>query len=130
MHEWVVGLPEHDGSRYNWRMAGRLLIDGDCGFCRFCAGFTRRWIRPAGVVQPWQSAEISDLGLTEVDCRQAVQWVGADGRVASGGDAVIATLQAGRQPWRILGAGLSAPVPRRLVDRVYRIVARRRTCAV
>jgi predicted DCC family thiol-disulfide oxidoreductase YuxK len=111
-------------------MAQRLLIDGDCGFCRFCAAFTRRWVRPEGVVQPWQSVDISAFGLSEFDCQQAVQWVDFDGAVSSGGDAVIATLQAGRQPWRIIGAGLSAPVPRRVVDRIYRMVARRRTCTV
>lgn len=111
-------------------MAGRLLIDGDCGFCRLCADFTRRWVKPAGVVQPWQSADISSFGLAERDCEAAVQWVGPDGTVVSGGDAVLATLQAGRQPWRTLGHGLSAPLPRRVVDRVYRMVARRRTCTV
>lgn len=101
-----------------------LLYDGDCGFCRRCAGFARRWVRPRARIEPWQSVNPEDLGVTVEQCVEAVQWVGGEPR--SGGRAVAATLQAGVFPWPLIGSVLDAPVMRPAVDIAYRWVARHR----
>jgi len=101
-----------------------LVFDGDCGFCRRCAGLARRWVRPRARIEPWQSLDLTEFGLTAEQCAEALQWVGAEQR--AGGRAVAATLQAGVFPWPVIGSVLDAPVIRPAVDAAYRFVARHR----
>ncbi|XVX19205.1 thiol-disulfide oxidoreductase DCC family protein [Actinomycetota bacterium] len=105
-----------------------LVFDGDCGFCTRSAEVAERWVRrPEGyAVQPWQRLDLEALGLTAEECDEALQFVGADGRVSAGSDAVAAALRAGRLPWRPLGLLLAAPPVRPVAGRVYRWVAAHR----
>ena len=98
-----------------------LVFDGDCGFCTTSARFLHRWVVREGTtrVAPWQRLDLDELGVTEAQCRTAVQWVGQDGQVASGHAAIAATLRSGRPVWRPVGALLLAPVFSWLAERVY-----------
>ncbi|SCL18363.1 Predicted thiol-disulfide oxidoreductase YuxK, DCC family [Micromonospora rhizosphaerae] len=103
-----------------------FVYDGDCAFCSRCAEFIERRIPTGARVVPWQFADLGALGLTEAECEEAVQWVGADGSRASGPDA-IARLLGGSSPlWRVAGAGLRFPPVRAAARPAYRWVARNR----
>lgn len=117
-----------------------LVFDGDCGFCTSCARFFVRWLARARAgpaepsagrsvepsVAPYQRLDLAELGLTADRCRVAVQWVGVDGRVASGHRAIAAALRAGHPVWRPLGALLVAPGFSWLAGRLYSWVAAHR----
>ncbi|MBQ1049867.1 DUF393 domain-containing protein [Micromonospora sp. C51] len=103
-----------------------FVYDGDCAFCTRCAEFIERRIPTDARVVPWQFADLDRLGLTEAECEEAVQWVGADGRQAAGPDAIAALLTSSGRGWRIAGAGLRIPPVRAAAWPVYRWVARNR----
>jgi len=102
-----------------------LVFDGDCGFCTSSARFLVRWVvrgRSASMepsIEPWQRLDLAELGLTPDQCRAAVQWVGADGDVASGHEAIAEVLRAGQPVWRPIGALLGAPGFGWLAGRIY-----------
>lgn len=103
-----------------------LIYDGDCGFCSRSAQWGRRHVDPQMPMQPWQEADLPSWGLTEDQCRDAVQWVDATGEVRSGGAAICAALRTGDRRWRILGVIGDAPGIRVGTEIVYRWVARNR----
>ena len=98
-----------------------LVFDGDCRFCTTCARFLAHWVVSGGstLVAPWQRLDLPGLGLTPDRCREAVQWVGPDGEVASGHAAIAAALAAGHGPWRAVGALFVAPGFSWLAERIY-----------
>lgn len=102
-----------------------LVFDGDCGFCTTAA---RTGQRRLGLehVEPWQFLDLDTLPVTEAECRQAVQWVSADGSVASAHDAVIAALRNAGGGWALLGRVVGLPGVRMCAAIVYRLVARYR----
>ena len=108
-----------------------LIFDGDCALCAACVAWARRWVRPAVTFMPWQGADVGTWGVTEVQCRAAVQWVSrsasGDLTIRSGGQAICQTLMRGVAPWPVLGALGSLPGLRYLVDVAYRTVARHRS---
>ena len=105
-----------------------LVFDGDCGFCTTSARWLHRWVvRDSSTrVAPWQHLDLDELGLTEDQCRAAVQWVGEEGQVASGHAAIAAALRDGHLAWRPIGALLVAPGFSWLAQRVYSWVAAHR----
>ncbi|MER5455548.1 DUF393 domain-containing protein [Micromonospora sp. NPDC002389] len=103
-----------------------FVYDGDCAFCTRCAEFIERRIPTGATVLPWQFADLDRLGLTEAECEEAVQWVGADGHRAAGPDAIAALLAGSGRLWRVAGAGLRFPPVRAAAWPVYRWVARNR----
>lgn len=103
-----------------------FVYDGDCAFCTACARFIERRIPTPARVVPWQFAGLASLGLTAAQCEQAVQWVGADGSVAAGPDAIAELLQSAPQPWRAGGTLLRLRAVRWLAWPAYRWVARNR----
>ncbi len=104
-----------------------IVFDGDCAFCTSSVAFLRARVRPDADIVPWQWAELDALGLTEQECRRAVQWVAADGTVSAGGRAVTAILLAGDRGWPVLGRLAGLRGARRLVDRAYDVVAANRS---
>ena len=68
-----------------------VVFDGDCAFCTASADRLRRWSRGALDIVPWQRADLAALGLTESQCRDAVQYVGPDG-ARSGGAAIAVAM--------------------------------------
>lgn len=105
-----------------------LVFDGDCGFCTSSARFLVRWVvrRGSPRVVPWQLSDLDELGLTEDQCREAVQLVRPGGLVVSGHVAIAATLRAGHPVWRPLGTLLTAPGLSWLAARVYTWVSAHR----
>lgn len=106
-----------------------LVFDGDCGMCTRAAGLVTDRFRPspeAYDVEPAQRLDLAALGLTADQCDEALQWVGADGRVSSAQDAVARMLLASRAWARPLGAVLLLPGVNTLAGAAYRWVARHR----
>jgi predicted DCC family thiol-disulfide oxidoreductase YuxK len=99
-----------------------LLYDGDCAFCTRCAGLLER-IGPDAEVVPWQFAELSELGVTEEQASEAVQWVGIDGAVRSGHEAIAAVLGRAGRLWRVAGRTLVLPGVSWVAAKAYRLVA-------
>lgn len=102
-----------------------LIFDGDCGFCTTSARAGQRWLG-LDHVEPWQFLDLEALGVTQAQCEEAVQWVGADGSVASAHEAAIAALRHAGGAWSVLGRVMAIPGVRWLAGVVYRAVARNR----
>ena len=102
-----------------------LVFDGDCAFCTRCARFLER-IGPDAEIVAWQLTDLDELGITEQQAAEAVQWVEVDGRVRSGHEAIAATLNSAGRVWRIVGRALLLPGVSWLAARVYRLVANNR----
>jgi predicted DCC family thiol-disulfide oxidoreductase YuxK len=102
-----------------------LVFDGDCGFCTTCARFLER-IGPEAEIVAWQLADLDELGVSEEQAADAVQWVEPDGDVRSGHEAIAAVLIAAGSVWSLLGHLLLAPGLSWLAARLYRLVASNR----
>ena len=99
-----------------------LLYDGDCAFCTTCARVLER-IGPDTEIVPWQFTDLAELGITEEQATEAVQWVGTDGTVRSGHEAIAATLNTAGRIWKIVGRMVLLPGISWLAAKVYRLVA-------
>jgi predicted DCC family thiol-disulfide oxidoreductase YuxK len=99
-----------------------LLYDGDCAFCTSSARVLER-IGPDAEIVAWQLTDLCALGLTEQQAAAAVQWVGADGKVRSGHEAIAAALRTAGPVWRVIGRALVLPGISWIAARVYRLVA-------
>jgi predicted DCC family thiol-disulfide oxidoreductase YuxK len=105
-----------------------VLYDADCGFCRWALGVLLRWDRPGRLrAVALQDGEAQRLlgGMSAEQRMDSMHVVGGqDGRVASGGAALVALA-------RVLpgGAPLAAAGERMpgAVERGYRLVAGHRT---
>lgn len=106
-----------------------LVFDGDCGFCTSFAGWiSARWRRPAHAVA-WQRispSELSSMGLTPTDCRDAAWWRDPSGRLVKGHVAIGRSLLLAGGWERLLGRAILAPVVDPAASRAYRWVARNR----
>ncbi|TDT16614.1 putative DCC family thiol-disulfide oxidoreductase YuxK [Ilumatobacter fluminis] len=108
-------------------IAGRplLVFDGDCAFCTTWARRGQRWLGLEHV-EPWQFLDLDELGLTQDECEQAVQWVTDDGDHCAAEFAVIASLRHAGGVWAVLGSVMALPGIRQLAGVVYRLVAKYR----
>jgi predicted DCC family thiol-disulfide oxidoreductase YuxK len=102
-----------------------LVYDGDCAFCTSSVKALQRLRLTADVVIPYQHADLTALGLTEQQCRDAVQWVGPEG-ISSGARAFARLLLSSARPWRPLGALLLVPPFSWVAAGVYRLIATNR----
>jgi predicted DCC family thiol-disulfide oxidoreductase YuxK len=80
-----------------------FVYDGDCSFCTSCAQFIERRIPSRATVVPWQFADLDRLGLTTEQAEAAVQWVGPDGTIAAGPDAIALLLRDAGRMWEVPG---------------------------
>ncbi|HWA54274.1 MAG TPA: DCC1-like thiol-disulfide oxidoreductase family protein [Solirubrobacterales bacterium] len=103
-----------------------LLYDGDCSFCTSCARLIERRIRPEAVIVPSQLADLDELGVTEEQASEALQWVGPDGTVRSGHEAVAEMLGTAGPAWRLFARLLLLPGASRLAAAAYALVAANR----
>lgn len=103
-----------------------LLYDGDCAFCTSCAHLLERRIRPDAAIVPWQFADLPQLGVSEEQAGAAVQWIGADGDVRSGHEAIAAMLRSAGPLYRPAGHFLVLPGISWLAARAYALVAANR----
>jgi predicted DCC family thiol-disulfide oxidoreductase YuxK len=99
-----------------------LVYDGDCGFCTTCARFLER-IGPDAEIVAWQLTDLAELGVSEEQAADAVQWVEVDGTVRSGHEAIAAVLSAAGRIWRIAGRLIVLPGVSRLAAMAYRLTA-------
>ena len=104
-------------------MTATLVYDGDCAFCTSSVRWVTRLRLRVDVVTPWQHTDLGQLGLTRQQCEAKVQWVGDDGRVSSGHEAVARLLLRSALPWRVPGALLLLPPLSWVASRVYDWVA-------
>ncbi len=102
-----------------------LVFDGDCAFCTNCVRGLER-IGPRARIVAWQLTDLPALGLTEEQAAAAVQWVGIDGSVRGGHEAIAAALVSAGGPWRRLGQLLLAPGVTWIAARAYRLIAANR----
>lgn len=108
--------------------AGRrpvFVFDGDCAFCTSAARLLGR-IGPQAEIVAWQLADLDELGITAAQASEAVRWIGADGAVRSGHEAIAAALGTAGWPWRVAGRVILLPVVSPLAAATYRLVARNR----
>lgn len=103
-----------------------LLFDGDCAFCTSCVRLVERRIGPDGEIAAWQLADLAALGVSEEQAADAVQWIGADGSVRSGHEAIAAMLCSSGPIWRTAGRALLLPGISWAAARTYRLVATNR----
>ena len=102
-----------------------LVFDGDCAFCTRCAHALER-IGPAAEIVAWQLTDLPQLGITEEQAADAVQWAAVGGEVRSGHEAIAAALNSAGLPWQAIGRMLLLPGISWMAARAYRIVARNR----
>jgi len=100
-----------------------FVYDGDCSFCTTCAQFIERRIPSHATVIPWQFADLGRLGLTLDQVEEAVQWVGPDGTIASGPDAIALLLRDAGRLWEVPGRALQLKPVGVLAWPAYRWVA-------
>lgn len=101
------------------------MYDGDCGFCTSSA----RWIEarlPASVpVEPWQSLDLDEVGLTKDEVTTAAYWVDHTG-AHRGHRAIGRSLIAAGGAWKVVGWILILPPVSFLARAGYALVAKYR----
>ncbi len=102
-----------------------LVFDGDCAFCSSCARLLER-IGPDAEIVAWQVTDLDELGITAAQAAEAVRWVGAEGTVRTGHEALAAALCTAGPAWRIAGRAILLPGISPLAAASYRLVARNR----
>ena len=100
-----------------------FVYDGDCSFCTSCAQFIERRIPSRATVVPWQFADLDRLGLTTEQAEAAVQWVGPDGTIAAGPDAIALLLRDAGRMWEVPGRALQLKAVGMLAWPAYRWVS-------
>lgn len=103
-----------------------LVYDGDCFFCTRCARLLER-IAPRAAIVAWQQADLESLPISERQAGEAVQWVGTDGTVRSGHEAIAAVLADAGPPWRLAGRAMLLPGISWLSARAYGLIAANRS---
>jgi predicted DCC family thiol-disulfide oxidoreductase YuxK len=104
------------------RARSALVYDGDCGFCTTCARLLEK-IGPDADVVAWQLTDLAELGVSEEQAADAVQWVARDGTVRSGHEAIAAVLETAGGIWKVIGRAVLLPGISWLAARAYRLVA-------
>jgi predicted DCC family thiol-disulfide oxidoreductase YuxK len=99
-----------------------LVYDGDCAFCTTCARVLER-IGPDAEIVAWQLTDLAELGISEEQAVDAVQWVQIDGTVRSGHEAIAAVLNTAGRIWRIIGHMVLLPGISWMAAKVYRLIA-------
>lgn len=106
---------------------GRLIYDGDCGFCTASAAWFARRRDPSEVaVDPWQALDLDRLGLTVQQVSIEAWWVDAAGHTHSGHRAVARALEALGGAWPLAGRLLRVRLVSWVAAPAYRLVARNR----
>jgi predicted DCC family thiol-disulfide oxidoreductase YuxK len=86
-----------------------LIFDGDCSFCSSSARVLEKITRKKVNVTPYQRVDLTQFGLTNAECEQAVQFVSSS-KKSSGHLAIADALIASRNLWSIAGLIMKLPV--------------------
>ncbi len=111
-------MARHHGGR-----RALLIFDGDCGFCSRCARFIARRMPSTAEVKPWQRLDLGAYGVTSEQTQREVVWVGTDGRIDGGAQAIAQLLLDCGGVWKVPGAVLRVPPFRWIGAALYRLVA-------
>ena len=106
-----------------------LVYDGDCGFCVRSARWIAARLPAAARVEPWQSLELEQLGLSRPEVEAAVWWLEDHGRVqrrSRGAEAIGRSLVAAGGCWTIVGRLIVHPPLAWLARPAYALVAANR----
>lgn len=103
-----------------------LLYDGDCGFCTRTVWALQRHVPGDARLEAWQLADLPSLGVAAEQTRREVIWIGRDGRVRGGAQAVASMLQDAGGLWRVAGVALRIPPVSWAAQGAYRLIARNR----
>jgi predicted DCC family thiol-disulfide oxidoreductase YuxK len=103
-----------------------LIFDGDCAFCSSSVRAGKRWMRRMPAAVPYQTADLSAVGLTEQQCSESVRYVDANGTLFAAHDAVGALLRDAGRGWWLLGSLERVPGIRWLSGVAYRWIAKNR----
>src|SRR6204780_1641350 len=104
-----------------------LIYDGDCGFCIYCVRYWQKLTGDRVTYAPYQQVGAEYPEIPVAAFQRAVQYVAPDGRIASGAEAALLTLShaSGKGLWLMLYRHLPGFAP--LAERIYAIVASRRS---
>lgn len=106
-----------------------LVYDGECGFCVRSARWIEARLPAEARVEPWQSLELDDLGLSQPDVEASVWWLedrDRGRRHSRGADAIGRCLVASGGLWRIAGYLIVHPPLAWVARPVYALVAANR----
>jgi predicted DCC family thiol-disulfide oxidoreductase YuxK len=103
-----------------------LIYDGDCAFCAYWARYWQQLTGSRVQYEPYQRVAAQFPGISQADFRRAVQYVAADGQVASAAKASLLTLShaPGRSFWLALYRQLPGFAP--LAELAYACIATHR----
>ncbi|MGA2166312.1 MAG: DUF393 domain-containing protein [Solirubrobacteraceae bacterium] len=99
-----------------------FLYDGDCSFCTSCARTLER-VGPDADIVAWQHADLGELGITEEQAIDAVQWIEIDGTVSSGHEAIAAILSTAGRISKVAARTMLLPGISWMAAKIYRLVA-------
>jgi predicted DCC family thiol-disulfide oxidoreductase YuxK len=103
-----------------------VVYDGECGFCGHAIRVVDDHLPLRPELQPYQTARLSQLGLSEAEVRRAMWFVSRDGERSEGAMALAQWLRRSGGRWRLLGQVIAAPGVRTLASASYRVIARNR----
>jgi predicted DCC family thiol-disulfide oxidoreductase YuxK len=73
-----------------------LVYDGDCGFCTYWARYWQKLTGDGVEYRPYQEVAVRYPAISRADFQRAVQFIAADGHVASAAEASFLTLSHAR----------------------------------
>jgi len=102
-----------------------LIYDADCAFCTRCVEVLKKLPTGADVVA-YQFADLQSYGTTEVRAAHEVLWVGRNGRMDGGAQAIARLLLSAGGLYALAGLLLRTPPIRWIAHGVYRLIANNR----
>ena len=104
-----------------------LIYDGECRFCRRCVAWCKTVTGDRVDYEPSRTAGARFPQIAPEKFDQAVQWVGADGTLCAGAQAVFSTLATSTWTGRtLLTLYRTVPFFAFASEAVYALVARKR----
>ncbi|MDQ1669312.1 MAG: hypothetical protein QOE40_1373 [Actinomycetota bacterium] len=101
-----------------------LLYDGTCGFCTRTVETAVARLGADVDYEPFQTADLAALGVSEAEAERSVTWVSPDGRIGQGSVAMARLLRASGGLWAVLGLLLLMPPVSWVAEAAYRLVSR------
>lgn len=83
-------------------------------------------VGPDAEIVAWQLTNLAELGISERQAAEAVQWVQIDGTIRSGHEAIAAVLSTAGGIWKIIGRAIPLPGISWMAAKLYRLVAANR----
>jgi len=85
------------------------VFDGDCGFCTASARWIKRRLPDSVAVEPWQSLELEEIGLSRDGISAAAWWIEDSGRHHRAHMAIGHAVHAVGGWWGLVGRAMVTP---------------------